>query len=120
MCNSQYVHDIMNSSDIVCLQEHFLYPDYTEYLLTLHPDYNGFVRSESTLNVFDFPRRRKGGIAVLWREAINYAVEPISDLGNDIIMVIKLVTINCQPVYIVNVYMPSANYSVEYYKHIAD
>lgn len=120
MGNSIYVTNIMDSCDIVCLQEHFLYPDYNDYLLTLHSEYTGIVRCENSLNVFDCPRRRKGGLAIMWRKSMNYTIEPMIDIGSDRILVIKISGVYCQPVYIINVYLPSANYPIAYYIQIID
>ena len=120
MSNVNYLHDVFESCDIVCIQEHFLYPDNKEFLTSLNDKFDGYVRCEASLNVFDFPRRRKGGIAIVWRKSIDYAIEPLQDLGNDRIMVVKVTGVNNKPVFIVNAYMPSANYPFEFYTQMCD
>jgi len=56
----------------------------------------------------------------MWRKSMNYTIEPMIDIGSDRILVIKISGVYCQPVYIINVYLPSANYPIAYYIQIID
>ena len=115
MTNGIYISTLMQYCDILCLQEHYLYPDMHGFLKTIDGNIDGYIKSDNSLDVNDFPRKHKGGIAILWKNDISYVITPLHTLGTDRIMVIKIHNIQHQHLYVINVYTPSSNYTVAEY-----
>ena len=105
----------MKQCDILCVQEHYLYPDMHGFLRTLSSDIEGFIRSDNSMDIDDYPRIRKGGTAILWKKCISCNITALHNIGNDRIMAIKIQSANYQNVYVINAYLPSSNHSLSEY-----
>lgn len=118
MSSIKYIDSLLKNTDILCIQEHHLYPDCKGFLEKYDQAFKAFVRCDSGLSTDDVPRVRKGGIAMMWRTELDYCVTRMEDIGSDRIMVIKISVNNCEPMYIMNVYMPSTNSHIEVYREV--
>ena len=112
MYNTLYVDELLNDCNIVCLQEHHLYPDMHRFIKTLRYDIDGFTRSDERMNINDYPRIRAGGMSILWKNNIGHAITPQYALGNDRVMAVKVEFTSNKPLFVINVYMPSSNHSI--------
>jgi hypothetical protein len=66
-------------------------------------------------------RRPQGGIAIMWRKNIGYAMSDIVlDVKTDRIMAVRLESPNNVSTIIVNVYFPSTNMSISQYRNVLD
>ena len=45
MTNAAYIDNLMQTNDILCLQEHHLYYEHMDFLTTLNLDFTGKVNS---------------------------------------------------------------------------
>ncbi len=120
MASSAYVVNLLDRTDILCLQEHHLYPDAHGFLQTLDNRYHAFVRSDPSLSLTDRRRICKGGTAILCRKDLAYAVNFLDDMGNDRVMGISLTLRDQLPIFVFNVYMPSASLSLDEYRSMLD
>lgn len=118
MSSIGYIDSLLKQTDVLCIQEHHLYPDNKCFLEKYDPTYKAFVRCDSSLSVDDVTRIRKGGVAIMWKADLDYCVTKMENIGTDRIIMIKISRMECQPLYIMNVYMPSTNTDIEGYKDV--
>lgn len=116
LSNIPYVEHCLKSADVMVIQEHWLYPDSLNFLQTFHQDFTGWGRSSKDLNLDSTWRRGKGGVAILWRKVLDRNIERLFDIGNDRIMAIRIKTVTGCNLFIISVYLPSSNSSVNTYK----
>jgi hypothetical protein len=83
------VEHCLNKTDILVIQEHWLYPDSMSFLQSLHYDFTGWGRSSNEINLNSLWRRGKGGIAILWRKSLNANIQIMHDIGIDRIIAEK-------------------------------
>jgi len=123
MSAATYTSDVLNNCDILCLQEHHLFPETGGFLKTLDPKYRAEVDYDQSNRKLGNVRVRKGGLAILWRRDLDYCVSrlalPASDYSDRIIGICMQVN-GLLPIYIINVYMPSSNYSMECYRDVCN
>ena len=104
MSSAAYTSELLNNCDVLCLQEHPLYPETGGFLKTLDPMYGADVEYDQINRNMDNIRVRKGGLAILWRKNVDYCVSrlemPTSDYG-DRIMGISMQMEGMLPVYII-------------------
>ena len=62
LSNIPYIEHCLNSTDIMVIQEHWLYPDSLSFLQTFHQEFTGWGRSSSDLSLDSIWRRGKGGV----------------------------------------------------------
>ena len=62
---------LCNSSDIVFLQEHWLFPADLPSLNTIHSDFMSFGTSSMNVNEGIVLGRPYGGVAVMWKKTFN-------------------------------------------------
>ena len=93
--NMQYVYSLLKSTDILCLQETWLFNFQLRQLGEIHKN---FLPSQKP--------RGYGGVATLYRKNMDLRVRKCLD-GGCRIVVIELVT--DPPVCVINVYMPCRN-----------
>lgn len=103
MSSVAYIEYLLEQSDILCTQEHHLYPDTAPFLQSLDPNFFAYFRCDSSLSITDQRRTRRGGVAVMWRKGLDYAVQRLEDVGNDRIIGISLTNEKQEPLYIFNV-----------------
>lgn len=120
MTNVNYLEKLLTDTDIMVIQEHWLYPESLEFLSTIHKDFVGWGRSSDNLNLNSVWRRGKGGIGILWRRSVDNLVEQLEHVGNDRIIVIKVTMPGESCLFIVGVYFPSANHSMEEFRRHTD
>jgi endonuclease/exonuclease/phosphatase family metal-dependent hydrolase len=82
----------------------------------LDDDFESFTRCDSSIAA-NGTYIRKGGVAIMWRRSLAHAITPMYKSGNNRIQVLKIESLSMRPVYIINVYLPSANYSYEEFKN---
>lgn len=119
--NLQFLREHIAMWDIVCLQEHWLFPDDLGFLNGIDESFTSWGRSSSNLNSESLSRRGMGGLAFLWKKDLTNAVIPMLDVGSDRIMVLSLRNSKNEEIYIINVYLPSSSESAEIYQlHVAE
>jgi exonuclease III len=105
--NSKYLKNILNTCDILCIQEHWLLSLEKKMLENMHKDFNVSAKAvdDDDIKLNYKSLRGNGGIVVFWKKTIDNAVKIKSDGGSRL----QVITINNVPTVlcIVNVYMPS-------------
>ena len=114
MSSCIYIQDLLSTTDILCVQEHHLTTENESFLSTLHSDYSCFIRCESNISL-DGIMTRQCGIAIMWKNNVGYAVTPLS-VGDNRIQGIRLDQTGQMPIYVFNVYLPSANHDFYEYE----
>lgn len=94
--------------DILCLSEHWLFPNSLCFLDSVSSDFCSHGVSDSGLDISDPFRRGKGGVAIMWRKSLNNNVT-LLPIENDRLMGISLQVDNNSYVTILATYLPSAN-----------
>ena len=61
-----------------------------------------------------------GGVALLWKRTIDGFVTPLENIESDCIMEIRCDFENCDPLFILSVYLPSSNSTVDEFKEYLD
>lgn len=106
--NLAYAHKILENSDFLLLQEHWIYNFEKEKLQDLFPGYKVFskhVDDEIKLQ-HSFRPRGHGGIAIVYKEEIVPSVTQLPD-GDCRVQAIKIAGKDKLPICLVNVYMPA-------------
>ena len=114
MSSCIYIQDLLSTTDILCVQEHHLITENESFLSTLHSDYSCFIRCKSNISL-DGIMTRQGGIAIMWKNNVGYAVTPLS-VGDSRIQGIRVDQSGQMPIYVFNVYLPSANHDFYEYE----
>jgi exonuclease III len=115
ICNIPYIEQCLNNTDILVIQEHWLYPDSISIIQTLHQNFTGWGRCCSNLDLNSLWRRGKGGVAIFWRKSLNASIEILDEIGNDRIVAINFKTSDKHNFYIIGVYFPSSNLPLPVY-----
>ena len=111
--NRTYLKELMNSADIICVQEHWLY-NFEQQTLDKFCEGNNFevymksVDDSDPISPLQRPRG-KGGVATMWLSNISRNVTKLPD-GSERVCAVRCDTEE-GPVSIVNVYMPCRGYS---------
>ena len=106
--NSQYVFKLLRSSDILCLQETWLFNFQLSRLDELHKNFEGFGKSVDDNDPIPPTQKPRGygGVATLFRKSMNLKVRKCPDGGSRIV-VTEIVS---DPLLcIINVYLPCRN-----------
>ena len=106
--NKQYLLKLIRTSDIVCLQETWLFNFQLKTLSKLHKNFEGFgkaVDDDDPLPPVQKPRGY-GGVATLYRNNIDLKTRRCLDGGSRVVVTEVL---SDPPLCILNVYMPSRN-----------
>ena len=61
-----------------------------------------------------------GGVALLWKYSINDFVTPIKSIQSDRIVGIKCEFSGCRPLFILGVYLPSSNHTLDEFQECLD
>jgi hypothetical protein len=90
--NSKYLENILNTCDILCIQEHWLLSLEKKILENMHKDFNVSAKAvdDDDIKLNYKSLRGNGGIAVFWKKTIDNAVKIKSDGGSRI----QVITIN--------------------------
>jgi len=117
MSNAAYLDELMGSCDILCVQEHHLYYEHKDFLTTLNTNFTGHVKVCDENNPFSSLRLRKGGLAILWNNKISYSITNLNlPVHSDRIMAIRIDSSNSAPIFVINIYLPSTNYTTDQYR----
>ena len=117
MSAGPYIQSLMVDHDIICVQEHHLFSEFKTFLTTLSTNYTGVVTVCDENHEFSAIRLRKGGIATLWSKAIDSCVSVLElPIQSDRISVVRVDIPNEDTICLVNVYMPTTNTSIEFYR----
>lgn len=110
-----YLKQLLQTTDILAVSEHWLYCDSVSFLDSLDENFECFARC-SKLNDLNLRwRRGQGGVAIFWRRTLD--CQNLSG-GNDRLVAIKLKgTLN---LVICSVYFPSSNRSLTEFKKTLD
>jgi len=79
---SPYLHELIkDSSDIIAVNEHWLWPCQLSSLNHIHPDFDGYGASDHRLNEHSDLVRGCGGIGIIWRKSLE--VSPLTNICSD-------------------------------------
>ena len=122
--NMIFLDNLLNQADICVITEHWLYPDSLALLESVHPDFHGWGRASSDLNLDSMWRRGCGGVGFLWRKSLNSTFKILNDKGNDRIIVVKISAETTDCIYLIGVYLPSSGSNIscfrEYLENLED
>ena len=83
-CAGPYLHKLMETSSILAISEHSLFPCQLHKLNNIHQDFIAMGKSGSSLADIDMGLRRgQGGCAILWQKSLDSFVQPMPHLGSD-------------------------------------
>ena len=106
-----YLETILPFSNILCLQEHWLWHYEQQDTAKFLKDYNFTIRSSDC----NFPKthhvrsRGYGGILIAWKHDLDSNVRPLND-GNERMVVVEIDCLT-RPICLINCYMPTFGYS---------
>ena len=108
---------LINCFDIFAICEHCLFEEQLEMLesstnyvyksIAVSADDNSHILSGSIAH---------GGIALLWKRTIHDFVTPLENIESDRIVGIRCDFDNCDPLFILSVYLPSSNSTIDEFK----
>ena len=78
----------MEGSDVIVLNEHWLWPFQLNSLCDIHPDYQGYGVSDHRLNESSTLTRGCGGVGVIWKKSLQ--VSPITNVQSDRLCAISI------------------------------
>ena len=111
-------HLISTGTDILVLQEHWLWPYELSELQSINPNYTYTAVSDSRLTPTSTLTRGCGGCAIIWKKTIPAVV--MSNLESDRSCGIKVPIKDTHTLTILGVYVPSSDQPQEFYnKHLA-
>ena len=117
MSSAAYIDILQTLSDILCIQEHHLYYEHSSFLTTLNSDFTGLVIVCDENNALSNIRLRKGGLAILWHKSLDYCISRVTlPVQSDRFMAIRIEPHDSKPIFVINVYMPSTNMTVDAYR----
>ena len=95
--------------DILAISEHWLHSYDLHLLGLIHTNFNYIASSlhsqEDSLTCAPRLKRGCGGVAILWRKAIDTHVKKLTDFSNDRCVVIQLLS-SPRPMAIISTYLP--------------
>ncbi|KAJ2937226.1 hypothetical protein O0L34_g19305 [Tuta absoluta] len=103
-----HVRDFCQDSDIIALQEHWLFQEDIDYLKSIHPDFDYHGVSAIDAEKGTLMGRPYGGVAVMWRRSLFPCVVPV-DSGSTRIAAVRIQLAD-RSVLVMSVYMPSEDY----------
>ena len=76
--NAVGISQLCQDSDVIFLQEHWLFPSDLSSLNSIHPDFISFGLSAMDPSTMLMSGRPYGGVAVLWRKGLTHLVKPVT------------------------------------------
>jgi exonuclease III len=112
MPSCRYIGDLLSRKrvDILCISEHWLFPEMLSFLDSIHIDYTGYGVSCKDLDPIASHRRGKGGVAILFKKSIQHMVTSL-DIDDDRICGISVSFCKDIVIKILSVYLPSSNHT---------
>ena len=116
-----YLKSIIDQFDILAISEHSLFQEQLGILKTATDG----TYSYHAVSASDNPRiisgeQAHGGVALLWKYSINDFVTPIKSIQSDRNVGIKCEFSGCRPLFILGVYLPSSNHTLDEFQECLD
>ena len=120
MTGIPYLTEELNNRNIsICgISEHMLLPRNAHILGRIDKNYHAHTVTSSYVNSLNGQLIGKGGASILWHKSLDNFVETI-EVDSDRLVAIKLVLSDVSLV-ILQVYLPSANHTIEAFKETVD
>ena len=116
-----YFKFIIDQFDILAISEHSLFEEQLGILKTATDGtYNYHAVSASDNPRIISGKQAHGGLALLWKYSINDFVTPIKSIQSDRIVGIKCEFSGCRPLFILGVYLPSNNHTLDEFQECLD
>ena len=114
-----YFKSIIDQFDVLAISEHSLFEKQLGILKTATDGtYNYHAVSASDNPHIISGKKAHGGVALLWKYSINDFVTPIKSIQSDHIVGIKCEFSGCRPLFILGVYLPSSNHTLDEFKSV--
>ena len=108
-----YLQVLAETSDIISISEHWLWPFELHTLDKILPGYSAHGCSDKRLSESSTLVRGYGGVAVLWKSSLQ--VSPVTAVKSDRCVAIQVCLTNCS-LSIINVYLPTSDYPLDIFK----
>ena len=121
MCSSSYLCDLLRvrSIDIAGVSEHWLNEKNVHFLNSIDTLYKSVAACSSKGDCYFSKNTAQGGVAIFWHRKIDHMVVPLST-DYDRIIGIQVELSPSQFIFIIQVYMPSSNHPMSYYRDTLD
>ena len=103
-----YFKSIIDQFDILAISEHSLFEEQLGILKT------------ATDGAYNYHAVSASDFALLWKYSINDFVTPIKSIQSDRIVGIKCEFSGCRPLFILGVYLPSSNHTLDEFQECLD
>ena len=102
-----YLKELMRTSDVICLSEHWLHANRLNRLEEISDDFNVIARASVHSGASKYGiTRGQGGVAILWRKSLG-GISPMSQITHDRICGIRAQTNSGFILNIYSIYMPA-------------
>ena len=116
-----YFKSIIDQFDVLAISEHSLFEEQLGILKSATDGtYNYHAVSASDNLCIISGEKTHGGVALLWKYSINDFVTPIKSIQSDHIVGIKCEFSGCRPLFILGVYLPSSNHTLDEFQECLD
>ena len=105
-----YLQVLAETSDIISISEHWLWPFELHTLDKIFPGYSAHGCSDKRLSESSTLVRGYGGVAVLWKSSLR-----VTAVKSDRCVAIQVCLTNCS-LSIINVYLPTSDYPLDIFK----
>ncbi|MEW8562290.1 MAG: hypothetical protein AB2541_09300, partial [Candidatus Thiodiazotropha sp.] len=121
MSSAMYLCEVLNhkSVDFCGISEHWLFEKNLHFLSELDRNYNSHGVCDSDLKLPSQRRVGKGGVAILWHKKHENNVYPLN-IDDDRIVGIKYEINTTCSIYLIQVYLPCSNHSIENFRDYFD
>ena len=112
-----YLRHLSNSSQVILLQEHWLWPFELQKLSSVLPEFSATGKADSRLTEHYNVTRGCGGVAILWNKSID--ISPLTVYTNNRICGVEIQlpeNDNINKIIIYNIYCPSSDYTFDTYE----
>ena len=116
-----YFKSIIDQFDILAISEHSLFEEQLRILKTATGGTYNYhaVSASDNLRIISGEKAHRG-VALLWKYRINDFVTPIKSIQSDRIVGIKCEFSGCRPLFILGVYLPSSNHTLDEFQECLD
>jgi exonuclease III len=108
-----FLRNNIDKFDVLCLQEHWLYPSTITEMCDISDEYEFKVISCMSDDEFVAVGRPKGGISIAWKKSLNSVVKYIGNSLNNRVMAV-IIECDTFKICLCNVYFPCFEPTVEY------
>ena len=114
--NALYLSKLLEKSDIVCIQEHWLHRHEADDLAEYCPDHNFVIKCFDDADFMPLRVRSRGwhGTATIWKRSLDDAISPIEE-GSD-----RVIAVIVGNMILINTYMPSQGAANANYAEVLD